>query len=313
MAKPHEIRHHIAAVEQTRKITGAMEMVSSNRMRRVMSHIEQNNLYFSNVRRTMKEILISSVGISHPYLSPGKGHNPAFIVISGEKGLCGTYNSAVLGYAQRRLDSTPNHMLITIGNTAEDYFRLRGVTPDIRMQGVAQDPTLERTRYFAQDVMQWFESGQADEIHVIYTSFLGATKNMPVELQLLPINLEDYGDVTAAHALAGVEYHPSPQRVFDILVPQYVIGILFGVTVQAYASEHYARMNAMRSATTNAKDMLKDLQTKYNLARQSAITNEIAELASGAEQTNPGFEDGFGFGEAALQSDGNGGVSRSEQ
>jgi len=283
MANPHEIRNHIAAVEQTRKITNAMEMVSSTRMRRVIGHIAQNNLYFSYVRRAMKEILISSGGISHPYLNPREGKKPAFVVISGDKGLCGPYNTNVLQLARSRIESAPAYSLITVGIMAEAYFKEAGITPVITGSGIAQDPSLHRIRGLVREILPIYDEGLADEIHVVYTSFLGATKNKPVEFQLLPIRLSDFDDVADARKLEDVRYHTSPQMVFDTLIPQYIIGIMFGVAVQAYASEHYSRMNAMRSATINADDMKKTLRIKYNLARQSAITNEIAEISSAAE------------------------------
>lgn len=284
MSSPAEIRHHIAAVEQTKKITGAMEMVSSTRMKRVISHIEQNRRYFDNVQRTMKEILTSSEEISHPYLRevPENGHC-TFIVISGDKGLCGSYNNNVLQLAQDTISKCPNHSIITIGNTAVDYFRARFITPDITLLGLAQDPALSKARMLVRDIVNIYNSGETDEIRIIYTSYYGETKNKPVIKRLLPIRLDDYTSISNAETLTGIIYHPSPQQVFQLLIPQYILGILFGVMVQAYASEHFARMTAMHSATTNAQDMLKGLRTKYNMARQSAITNEIAEITGAAE------------------------------
>jgi len=280
---PTEIRHHIAAVEQTKKITGAMEMVSSNRMKRVMGHIEQNHLYFERVQRMMKEVLQTSKDVSHPYLNERPGGNCCFIVIAGDKGLCGSYNSAVLHMALEKIGERPNHYIVTIGNVAEEFFMSRNMPPDVTLQGIAQDPTLTRARALVREVMRLYDLGMADEIRVVYTSFYGETKNMPVDRRLLPIRLDDYTGISSGEYLPEIIYHPSAQEVFDLLVPQYILGILFGVMVQAYASEHYARMNAMNSATTNAQEMLKDLRTKYNLARQGAITNEIAEITGAAE------------------------------
>jgi F-type H+-transporting ATPase subunit gamma len=284
MAGPIEIRHHIAAVEQTKKITGAMEMVSSTRMKRVMSHIEQNRRYFDSVRRTMKELLFSARSVSHPYLRevPEGGHC-TFIVISGDKGLCGSYNHNLLQFALENIRARPKRSIITIGNTAEDFFRAVGLHPDITFLGIAQDPALARARILVRDIMNIFDSGQTDEVRIIYTSFYGETKNKPVARRLLPILMDDYGDITGIETLSEIIYHPSAQEVFDLLVPQYILGILFGVMVQAYASEHFARMNAMHSSTTNAQEMLKSLRTQYNMARQSAITNEIAEITGAAE------------------------------
>jgi len=283
MPGTNEIRRRIAAVEQTKKITGAMEMVSSNRMRQVMGHIDQNRLYFSNIRRAMRELLTSFHDVSHPYFTGRPRHHTTFVVMSGDKGLCGSHNAAILNYAYKRYSETNNAALITMGNTAEEFFHLRGIIPDIAMLGIAQDPTLTKAREVASDLTNIYETELTDDIRVIYTSFYGESRGTPVEFRLLPIRLHDYDDVRDAETLQEIMYHPSAQSVFDILVPQYTIGLLFGVMVQAYASEHFARMNAMHSATTNAQEMLGDLHIRYNLARQSAITNEIAEITGAAE------------------------------
>ena len=283
MAHAAEIRQHIAAVEQTMKITGAMELVSSMRIRRVMSHIEQNHRYFEHVQKTMKQILAGH-HITHPYLRPvpENGHC-TFIVISGDKGLCGAYNLNVINLALRKMEEKPNNALITVGRTAEAYFRAHGRQPDVSVLGIVQDPTLSRARQLARDVLQLFDTGQTDEIQVIYTSFFGETKNMAVSRRLLPVLSDDYAGIELPESVPEILYHPSEQEVFDLLVPQYVVGIVFGVMVQSYASEHFARMNAMHGATLNAQEMLKTLKTEYNMARQAAITNEIAEITGSAE------------------------------
>ena len=283
IAGTNEIRRHISAVEQTKKITGAMEMVSSNRMRQVMGHIDQNRLYFANIRRTMKEVLTSSQDVSHPYFTERPRNHNTFVVISGDKGLCGAHNSSILNFALNRMSEVPGSSLITLGHTAEDFFKSRGIIPDITLLGIVQDPTLEKAREVAQELTNLYATALTDNVHIIYTSFYGDSKGKPVEFRLFPIKLHDYDDVSDAEALHEILYHPSAQTVLDILVPQYTIGLVFGVMVQAYASEHYARMNAMRSATTNAQDMLTELNTQFNLARQSAITNEIAEITGAAE------------------------------
>ncbi|MCL2125149.1 MAG: ATP synthase F1 subunit gamma [Oscillospiraceae bacterium] len=283
MAGTNEIRRHIAAVEQTKKITGAMEMVSSNRMRQVMGHIEQNREYFTGIRRTMRELLLTSQNVSHPYLEGRPRHHCTFVVISGDKGLCGSHNSVVLNYSMGRINETPGASLITMGQTAEEFFHARGRTPDISYLGIVQDPTLAKAREVAEEMTYMFEHALTDDLRIIYTSFYGRARGSPVEFRLLPVRLHDYDDVTDAESLQEIMYHPSAQAVLDLLIPQYVIGLVFGVMVQAYASEHFARMNAMHSATTNAQEMLDRLRTQYNLARQSAITNELAEITGAAE------------------------------
>ena len=247
-----------------------------------MNHIEHNRRYFTYIRRTMKEILTTSQDVSHPFLITRPRQHCTYVVISGDKGLCGSHNSTVLNFALECINANPGSGLITIGHTAEAFFHSRGMTPDITMLGIAQDPTLTRAREVARELTHLYEEELTDEIHIVFTSFYGA-KGIPAEFRLMPVILHDYEDIRDAEALAEIIYHPSAQTVLDMLVPQYVIGLVFGVMVQAYASEHYARMTAMHSATTNAEEMIDDLHTKYNLARQSAITNEIAEITGAAE------------------------------
>jgi F-type H+-transporting ATPase subunit gamma len=231
----------------------------------------------------MKELLTSSQGVSHPFLIERPRNHMTFVVIAGDKGLCGSHNSAVLNFALEQFCASPGSSLITLGHTAEAFFHSHDIIPDINLLGIVQDPTLARARKVAKELIQMYDDQLTDEIRMIFTSFYGDTKGKPVELHLLPIKLFDYVDVRDAETLDEIMYHPSAQTVMDMMVPQYIIGLLFGVMVQAYASEHYARMTAMHSATTNAREMIGDLRIKYNMARQSAITNEIAEITGGTE------------------------------
>jgi len=299
MQKANEIREHITAIEQTRKITGAMEMISSNRMRQVMGHIEHNRRYFTYIRRAMKEILTSSQDISHPFIMEHKRNHRTYVVFSGDKGFCGAHNSTVLHFALERYNSKPGSGLITLGRSADSFFQSHGITPDVCYHGIVQDPTLHRAREVADVLTDLFESKLTDEIYLIYTSFYGETKRQPIEARLLPVILHDYVDIRDAEKLEAIIYHPSAQEVFDLMVPQFVFGLIFGVMVQAYASEHFARMTAMRSATTNAGEMIDKLKTQYNLARQSAITNELAEIADAAEiLRGSNLYDGEGYDES---------------
>lgn len=293
MSNIYEIRHHIAAVEQTRKITGAMEIVSSTRMKRVMQHIEYNHRYFDRVSETMKQILLSSQDISHRYLDHHRGRRRAFIVIAGDKGMAGDYNDNVLEFATEKIEEhskkeNAEEFIITIGNIASEYFKAKGEMPDIKLLGNAQDPSLERARRLMSDMFDLYDRNLVDEVFVVYTSFYGETKNKPILRRLLPIRLVDLTEFETEQPLVDAIYVPDTQTVFDMLVPQYVLGIIFGVMVQAFASEHFARMNAMHSATDNADEMLKRLTTQYNMARQTAITQEIAEITGASEILSKG-------------------------
>jgi F-type H+-transporting ATPase subunit gamma len=144
---------------------------------------------------------------------------------------------------------------------------------------VSQNPSLYNARNITRDILELYENGILDEVYVVYTQFFSAIRQEPRLLKLLPVSISNFKDTNTETQYSGeLYYHPSPKEVFDILVPQYIIGLVYGCLVQSYASEHSARMTAMESATKNAEDMIANLTRQYNQARQYAITNEISEI-----------------------------------
>lgn len=282
MLNQNEIRRHINAIEETKKITNAMQLVSTSRLKRVMTHIEYNHRYFMRVQATMNSILTMSGGVKHPYLDGRDSKRRTYIVVAGDKGMAGAYNSNVLELALKQIEEDKEEVsLITVGLVASEFFNNHGIVPDIQVTGTIQNPTLDRARELALDIFNLYDQNLTDEVFIIFTSFYGESKNKPQIKQLLPVVVT--GDELEEEDWHNMIYEPSAEEVFSHLVPQYVIGILFGALVQAYACEHYARMNAMRSATHNADEMMRKLTMQYNLARQSAITQEISEIAGAAE------------------------------
>ena len=286
MQSVSEIRHHISAVEQTKKIINAMQMVSSARMRKFSVHIPYNNMYFSRLQSTMKDILELSKNVEHPYLQTHRGHRRTYIVIAGDKEMAGSYNANILNMAYEDISKNPQRHLVTVGMIATQFFRKRGMEPDLVVPGVAQNPTLYNASQLAYPVMELFDENKTDEIYMFFTLFCGEDGhpvNKPRKSRLLPIRLTDFKKVQSTETPHDVIYNPSPQEVFDQLVPQFVISRIFDALVQSYASEHYSRMNAMQSATKNADELLGRLRLDMNMARQTQITNEIAEISgSGA-------------------------------
>jgi F-type H+-transporting ATPase subunit gamma len=292
MATALEIRHRIRAVQQTRKITNAMYLVASSRMKWVMEHIEYNQLYQLRLRTAMWDIMNSLNGeflleentISHPYFIRRGGQKRTYIVIAGDKGMAGSYNHNILSFAWEQMEPCPDCSLITVGMMASIYFRGRGKQPDIEILNVTQDPSLTNARQIAFEIIDLYDRELTGEVYIVYTQFYGANRCVPTVSRLLPQQAEDYADLKPNPLPTGdIIYVPSRREVFDLLVPQYLIGIVFGALVQAYASEHFSRMNAMRSATRNADEILKRLQLEYNMARQTAITQEITEITGVAE------------------------------
>lgn len=283
MEKMNEIRHHVRAIEQTRKITNAMYLVSTARMRKYMVHISYNRKYFKRVRSTVQDILNKSKDIHHPYIDLRGDKSAVFIVIAGDKGMCGAYNANVLELAYKKILERAHRHVITVGTVASTYFRRKGIEPDIEVLDIAQDPSLFNARKLTEDILQIYDQNLTDEVFVIYTAFYSSSRQEPKEIRLLPLNLRDFEYLDSAEDVSDILYEPSPQETFTLLVPQYCVGIIFGALVQSYASEQSARMIAMESATRNADEMLQKLKVRFNRARQAAITQEISEIASAAE------------------------------
>ncbi len=284
MQNAHEIRRHISAVTETRKITGAMELISAVQLKKILNAIAYNDIYLERVQSTMKDILLSPHPVTHRYLKRNTGKKRLYIVISADKGMVGSYNDTVLRFAEKEiLGAGEATMLLTIGLTANDYFRSRGIIPDIEMPGMSQNPSLYNARRLTETVVGFYDRHEARSVYAVYTSFDRKSQSRPVVKRILPLRIHDYENVEATEPGHEILYVPSANEVFARLVPQYLVGLLYSVLVQSYAGEHFARRIAMHRATENADDMIGSLRLQYNTARQAAITGEIAEISGAAE------------------------------
>ena len=284
MENINEIRRHIKAVKQTKSLTRAMEVVSSTRMSQIMKHIEYNHRYYDRVQETMKDILMSASGIHNSYIDHRHISHCTYIIMTPDKGMDGAHNSNLLKFAEETIRNRKekDFSLIIMGETGYQYYQKIGEKVEAHLAGIVQDPTEKWARMIASEIMDKYDSGATDAFRVIYTSFYGKTREQPVVQRILPIRITDFGEIPYSKAISDFEYFPSPQQVFDDLVPQYVTEIVFAFMVQSYASEQFDRMTAMQSANKNADEMLDKYSREYNLVRQSGITNEIAETAGTA-------------------------------
>ena len=261
-----DLRQRLSAVAQTRQITNAMYLMSSTRMRRETQRVRYAKEYFTRLRSAVLDIRDNARGITHPYLDERTGERSAFLVVDAR-------------------------FIETVGRMATLYLRRNGIEPDVEDLGAAHQPTLRAARSIVENLFRFFDDGSVDKVYIIFTRFINAAKSQPVCLKLLPLDLDAFSDIDTHATLWGdVLYEPSPEAVFDSLVPQCAIGLVFAALVQSSASEHSARMNAMRAATDNADEISRDLQHKYQTLRQLSITNEIIEITSGAEGIKQGSE-----------------------
>ena len=284
MASIADIRHHMRVVSQTRQITRAMHMISTAKMKKGLARYEANQTYLSEVRQTIKDVLTHVEGRKQGYLRRPKGNRAAHIIIAADKGLAGGYNSGVLQLAEEHMKAFEESNIFCIGQMAREYLERRGYVIDIEFAHVIQDPTLYHARQIAETVLELYNQNMLDEVYIVYTRRISTMVQKPEVIRLLPVRVEDFDDVEASvSSQEEILYEPSVTRLMELLIPQYLIGVIYSALVQSFASEQCARMNAMDAATRNANEMMDRLGHELNRARQSQITNEIAEIIAGAD------------------------------
>ena len=287
MPSVSEIRHRIRSVSETQQITKAMHLISVSRMKKAIVRYSMNAVYWNNVRSTMKDILMHGGGVKHPFLqlSHKEGERTAFIVITADKGLAGSYNHDVLQLATERINACELPNIITVGSMGWAYFTHRGYMVDMEFLHVVQDPSLYNAQRIMEVLVDLYKKDLIDEVYVVFTRMLSPVRMEPTVVRLLPVMLEDFNDVPERPEHGRIEYEPTPQDVLSILVPQYLEGMLYSMLVQSNAAEHRARMLAMDTATRNADEMLGTLRQQYNRARQGRITAEILDIVGGVQGT----------------------------
>ena len=284
MASIADIRHHMRVVSQTRQITRAMHMISTAKMKMGLARYEANQTYLSEVRQTIKDVLTHVEGRKQGYLRRPRGNRAAHIIIAADKGLAGGYNSGVLQLAEEHMKAYEESNIFCIGQMAREYLERRGYVIDIEFAHVIQDPTLYHARQIAETVLELYNQNMLDEVYIVYTKRISTMVQKPEVIRLLPVRVEDFDDVEATvDGSEEILYEPSVTRLMELLIPQYLIGVIYSALVQSFASEQCARMNAMDAATRNANEMMDRLGHELNRARQSQITNEIAEIIAGAD------------------------------
>ena len=273
-----EIKNRIRSMESTKQITKAMEMVAASKLRRAQAQVANSRPYFEILRDTIDEIVSNNKDFSSPYLTARPVKKIAYIVIAGDRGLAGGYNSNILKLVTSQLDGK-NATVLPIGKKAVDYFKSHGFSVLTEAYGQAADISIGDCFTVAKQLSKGFLAGEYDEIHVAYTNFVSVLSQVPASMQLLPLVQED-------HQQTGISrdfmYEPDCAAVFEAIIPEYLGGVLYGALCESRAAEHAARRTAMDSATSNAEEMIADLSLKFNRARQAAITQEITEIIAGS-------------------------------
>lgn len=274
-----DVKRRIKSVESTMQITKAMQLVASSKMRRAKERAEAVHPFFESVFQVMCDVSRDH-DFTSVYTKKKFKNSTLMIVIAGDRGLAGGFNHNVLKMAEARAEEIAGtggeiHVM-AIGKKAVEYFEKRSYDLTDRFPNIAEGIDLTDVMEIAENIIERFRLGDFDAVELVYTTFVSAMTQEPNQLRILPMENLDY--IGEKHP--STIYDPSPEEVFDGMIPQYLCGMLYSAIVDSYASEQAARRTAMESASDNASEMIDNLSLLYNRARQAQITQEITEISS---------------------------------
>ncbi|WP_045518717.1 ATP synthase F1 subunit gamma [Neobacillus niacini] len=281
MASLRDIKNSINSTKKMSQITKAMEMTSAAKWNRGVMNAKAFVPYMEKIQEVTVAVAMGSKGINHPMLQSRPVKKTGYIVMTSDRGLAGAFNSNVIRRVfqtiEKRHKSKDEYAIIAIGRVARDFFVKRGINVDLEIVGVSDQPSFESVKDITSSTVGMFSDGTFDELYLYYTHYKSAITQEVMEKKLLPLT-----DISTSSTLTSYEFEPSAEEILDVLLPQYAESLIYGALLDSKASEHAARMTAMRNATDNAKEMIKNYSLIYNRARQAAITQEIAEIVGGA-------------------------------
>ena len=292
MANIREIQDRIKSINDTKKITNAMYLISSSKLKRAKKSLSDTEPYFFALQSSIAKILehTDSTQVRQKYFEEGMTkpeaeRKKAYIVVTADKGLPGAYNHNDIKIADKEIEKHPNSKIYIIGQVGMHYFEHRNVEFSHSFKYTIQNPTLSRARSIAETLLDSYLRDKVDEVYIIYTKMINSMSSEAEMLKLLPMDKGDFktDELLETGERTEYEFMPSSDVVFDTIVPNWLSGLVYGALVEAYCSEQNSRMMAMQSSTDNANEMLRDLNVVYNRVRQAAITQEITEVISGAK------------------------------
>ncbi|SOB90108.1 ATP synthase F1 subcomplex gamma subunit [Ureibacillus xyleni] len=284
MASLREIKSRINSTKKTSQMTKAMQMVSASKSKRAEMNAKAYVPYMEKVQDVVAAIAGGTSDASHPMLVSRPVKKTAYLVIGSDRGLAGAYNSSILRQLTRTLNerhkSRDEYVILAIGRVARDYFVKRGYNVIDSIVGLPDQPTFSDVKQIARKAVGMFADGTYDELYMYYNHFVSVISQEVTEKKVLPIT--DLAPKASEGLTASYEFEPSAEAILEVLLPQYAESLIYGALLDGKASEHAARMTAMKTATDNANELIGNLSLVYNRARQAAITQEITEIVGGA-------------------------------
>ena len=290
--KERALRRQIRSVQSTKKITKAMELIAASRIAKAQQRADAARPYSEKLTDVIRNLAAAGAGGGSPLLAErDEVGTVAYVVIAGDRGLCGAYNGNVIRAAERSMANQQAQgrqtRLVTVGKKATGYFRFRGYDIDAHYEGFADQPSYDDAKAIAEFVVQQFEEGVYDLVELAYTQFLSVASQRVVVRRFVPLDptlLEQAADGLTA----DYEFEPAPQQILDRLLPRYAEARLYAALLDGAASFLASQQRAMKSATDNAEELITKYSRAMNRARQDAITTEIMEIVGGAEALRAG-------------------------
>lgn len=285
MAGAKEIRTKISSVRSTQKITNAMEMVATSKMRKTQERMAAGRPYSETIRKVISHIAKGSIDYEHPFLIERDVKKVGYLVVSTDRGLCGGLNinlfKLTLNEFKAWKDKDVSVELGLVGSKAMSFYQALGLSIRGQVSGLGDNPEIERIVGITNEMIRAYRDGEVDAVYIAFNRFETTMSQKPVIEQLLPLpKLED--DELNTKGSWDYIYEPDPQTLLDVLLIRYLETQVYQAIVDNLASEQAARMVAMKAATDNADTLIDELQLVYNKARQASITNELNEIVAGA-------------------------------
>jgi F-type H+-transporting ATPase subunit gamma len=281
MASLRDIKTRINSTKKTSQITKAMEMTSAAKWNRGVMNAKSFVPYMEKIQEVTASIANGAKGLRHPMLQARPVKKTGYIVIASDRGLAGAFNSNVLRRVHQaikdRHTSNDEFAIIAIGRVVRDFFVKRGMNVALEIVGVSDQPNFADIKDLTSSSVGMFADGTFDELYLYYNHYISAISQEVMETKLLPLS-----EIKASGKLTSYEFEPDAKDILEVLLPQYAESLIYGALLDSKASEHAARMTAMRNATDNAKELIKNYTLSYNRARQASITQEITEIVGGA-------------------------------
>ena len=287
-----DMKRQIQSVDNTAKMTGAMQTISAVKLSRARERLDRIRPYTDNMQQMMQDIA-SRAGGKNPLLAGREEvRNVAVCTVTSDRGLAGPFNAQVLRQTmQFRQEQDVDIVQVVTGRKAVEFFRFGRISVEEAFTGFSDQPSFEKAQEIGRYLTRLFEDEEADEVHLVYNQFKSALVQQPTVTRLLPAAPEDMGEEDEEDGENGeggersnpFEFIPDAETILERLVPKYVETLIFRALFESAAGEHGSRMSAMKSATDAANEMSEDLKQQMNKARQAAITAEIIEIAAAAE------------------------------